>query len=98
LRQPAALEDLDAQLLEQDGPALGLQADVTLARLDLGGAGDLRAVDGQLDGAVDAGDAVVVPLAGGLGVLAAGQAALPAGRVGAVRLEAGAVDAEDVAL
>ena len=72
--------------------ALGLEADVALARAGLAGAADDLAVDRELDRAVVALDAVVVPLAGGLSALLAGEAALPPVRVGPVGLHFGPVD------
>ncbi len=78
--------------------ALGLQAEISLARHALAGARDLLAVDLQLDRAVIAGDAIVVPLGGRLRPLLARQAAHPAGRVRPVGLHRRAPDAEDVAV
>ena len=69
---------LDLQVAEVALRAFRLQADVALPRAALAAAGDFLAVDGQLEHAVVAGDAVVVPLGRGLAALLAGQAALGA--------------------
>src|SRR5262249_45095725 len=79
------------------GP-FGLQAKIALARRAPAGAGHDFAVDGQLEHTVVGLDAVMVPLAGGLGAVFARQASLPALWVWPVGPEAGAVDAEQVAM
>ena len=78
--------------------ALRLQADVALSRHASARARDLLAVDLQLEHAVVAGDAIVVPLGGRLRPVLAGQAAHPAGGVRPVGLHRGTPDAEDVAV
>src|SRR5262245_50460031 len=89
---------LDAEVAEVALGALGFEAEVALARAAPAAAGDDLAVDGQPDDAVLTLDAVVVPLAGGLAAALAGQAAHPALGVWSVRLQAGPLDGEDVAV
>src|SRR5262249_32661975 len=89
---------LDPEAAEGALPALGFQADIPLARRAVAGARDLLAVDLELEQAVVAGDAVVVPLGGRPGPVLARQAAHPAGGVRPVGLHRGAPDAEDVAV
>src|SRR5262249_1435764 len=97
-RGVAAGQFLDFQVLEAALRALHLQGEVALARVALADAGDLLAIDRELDGAVPGDDAVVVPLVGAFGAALAGQAAVPAVRVRPVRLAAGPPDAEEVAV
>src|SRR4029079_19756776 len=56
--------------------AFGLEANVSFAGLALAAAGDFLAVDGQLDDAVVAGDAVMIPFGRRLAAPFAGEAAL----------------------
>ena len=97
-RRARARQLLDPQVAEVALRALRLQADVTLAGYASAGARDLLAVDLELEHAVLARDAIMVPLGGRLRPVLAGQAAHPAGGVRPVGLHRGAPDAEDVAV
>src|SRR6185369_8414841 len=89
---------LDPDVAEVALRALGLEADVALARIALLAARNFLAVHFELDGSVVDGDPVVIPLTDGIGALLAREAAHPAFRMGTVGLERGAVDREDVAV
>src|SRR5262249_37351323 len=89
---------LDADVAEVALRALRLEADISLARDAPAGPRDLLAVDGELEHAVVARGAVVVPLGRRPGPLLDGQAAHPAGGMRPVRLHRRAPDAEDVAV
>src|SRR5438045_9448195 len=89
---------LDADVAEVALRALRLETEITLAGDTTAGARDLLAVDRELQHAILAGDAVVVPIGRRLGPLLARQAAHPAGGMGPVGRHRRAPDAEDVAV
>src|SRR5262249_55051368 len=89
---------LDLEVLEPALRPFGFQGQIASARLALAEAGDFLAVDMQLQDAVVAFDAVMVPLAAAFGPIFARQTALPAFRMRPIRLRARAPDAEKIAL
>src|SRR5262245_55723326 len=75
---------------------LRLEADVTLAINRLAATGHEFAIHRQLNDAVAARHAVMIPLAGRFRAALAGEAAHPATGMRPIRLERGAVDRKDV--
>src|SRR5262245_29482902 len=89
---------LDLEILEMTHRSFGLHGEIALARTALADAGDLLAVDFELEHAVVGYHLVVIPLPAALGAILVGQAALPAVGMRAVGLAACAPDAEQVAV
>ena len=88
----------EADVAEVAFGAFRLEADITLPRVALRAAGNLLAVDGQLDRAVVASDAIVVPLGRRFCPPFAGQAAFAARGMRPVGRHLGPPDAEHVAV